>query len=36
MKIANFKLEIARSALQSGQSRQTLVTGNEGCVRYPT
>src|SRR3989338_10932746 len=22
--------------LKPGQSRQTLVTGNEGCVRYPT
>ena len=24
------------SLLKPGQSRQTLVTGNEGCVRYPT
>ena len=24
------------SALCRGQSRLTLVTGNEGCVRYPT
>ena len=37
----NFKLKIShlcfrKNALNTGQSRLTLVTTNEGCARYPT
>ena len=38
-KISEGHADLASSSPSSpvrGQSRQTLVTGNEGCVRYPT
>ena len=38
-KISEGHADLASSSPSSpvrGQSRQTLITGNEGCVRYPT